>query len=637
MQFKTLTIENFLSIGNASIDLSNRGLMLIQGRNLENGGASSNGSGKSTLVDSLSWCLYGRTARGVTTDDVINDTVGKDCRVSLAVVDGDDTYVIARHRKHRTHKNRLTLKHNGTDITYGTDKQTQEAVNRIIGSSETVFANSVYAGQEAMPDLPSKTDKDLKALVEEAAGIDRLSEAYQAQLKKANLVKREVEAQQGKVDTADTLLEHQRVQLKSYLKADEEWKKSKEGKIKAIKEEAGAIKKRYVAMEPGKLKEGLEAAKASLEETLSRIAATDGEREQQRRLSEEKSKADSAVAVAYAEAKCLGEEAKKAKTLFDTADSSVGTPCKSCGKLYEASDVAGAKAQRKKELAAAVEAFKDSKQRLQDARDRSVSASDALKQFENAMTDVNAERSSESKTRSLIGVLDSKLTEAAALKTQYEAKVKEFTTLRDEASPYASMIKSQEEEIEKGKASLADLNAALQKLKHRHGVCVKAAEVLSAGGVRAHILDHVTPILNDRTSHYLGQLSEGEIDASWQTISLTKAGELREKFAIKVTNTKGAKSFGGLSGGEKRKVRIATAMALQDLVASRSAKSLPLFIFDEIDHALDADGLERLMSIMKEKATKSGTVLVISHNDLAHYISDSITVTKEDGFSRIEE
>lgn len=77
-------------------------------------------------------------------------------------------------------------------------------------------------------------------------------------------------------------------------------------------------------------------------------------------------------------------------------------------------------------------------------------------------------------------------------------------------------------------------------------------------------------------------------------------------------------------------------MALQDLVATRSAKSLPLFIFDEIDHALDADGLERLMSIMKEKATKSGTVLVISHNDMNHYISDSIRVVKEHGLSQLE-
>ncbi|MFP3416331.1 hypothetical protein SB773_33350, partial [Bacillus sp. SIMBA_074] len=82
------------------------------------------------------------------------------------------------HRKHSKNKNRLTVIQNGKDITMGTDKQTQELVNKIVGSSESVFASSVYAGQEAMPDLPMRTDKELKALVEEAAGIDRLNEAH---------------------------------------------------------------------------------------------------------------------------------------------------------------------------------------------------------------------------------------------------------------------------------------------------------------------------------------------------------------------------------------------------------------------------------------------------------------------------
>ncbi|BBI61763.1 hypothetical protein HSBAA_30690 [Vreelandella sulfidaeris] len=189
MQFDHLQIENFLSIGEAEVSLANRGLMLIQGKNLENGGASSNGAGKSSLVDAVFWCLYGKTARGVGTDDVINDAAGKECRVILTIKDDADVYLVTRHRKHSKGKNRLTVEHNGTDITLGTDKQTQELVNKIVGSSESVFANSVYAGQEAMPDLPMRTDKELKALVEEAAGIDRLNEAYKLQREKSQLGK----------------------------------------------------------------------------------------------------------------------------------------------------------------------------------------------------------------------------------------------------------------------------------------------------------------------------------------------------------------------------------------------------------------------------------------------------------------
>jgi len=90
-----------------------------------------------------------------------------------------------------------------------------------------------------------------------------------------------------------------------------------------------------------------------------------------------------------------------------------------------------------------------------------------------------------------------------------------------------------------------------------------------------------------------------------------------------------------LSGGEKRKVRLATAMALQDMVASRATKPISLFIADEVDDALDDAGLERLMGILDEKARDRGTVLVISHNSLTDWIRDHAIVTKSGGLATV--
>ncbi|MDN9032308.1 exonuclease, partial [Enterobacter hormaechei] len=78
--------------------------------------------------------------------------------------------------------------------------------------------------------------------------------------------------------------------------------------------------------------------------------------------------------------------------------------------------------------------------------------------------------------------------------------------------------------------------------------------------------------------------------------------------------TGASKSFQTLSGGEKRKVRIACSLALQDLVASRVSKHIELFIGDEIDAALDTAALERLMGTLEAKARARGTVMIISHN-----------------------
>src|SRR5690554_5193426 len=100
MQFEHLSIRNFLSIGEADVKLADRGRLLGQGRYLESAGASGYGAGKSTQVDSSSCVLYGNTARGVTTDDVLSDLAGKNCSVELTIKGGDDEYGVTRHRKH---------------------------------------------------------------------------------------------------------------------------------------------------------------------------------------------------------------------------------------------------------------------------------------------------------------------------------------------------------------------------------------------------------------------------------------------------------------------------------------------------------------------------------------------------------
>ena len=120
-------------------------------------------------------------------------------------------------------------------------------------------------------------------------------------------------------------------------------------------------------------------------------------------------------------------------------------------------------------------------------------------------------------------------------------------------------------------------------------------------------------------------------------MSFTATGEVREKFHIDAHNDAvGTTSFGLLSGGEKRKVRLACALALQDIVASRAEKPINLLIGDEVDDALDESGLERLMGLLDEKSRERGTLLVISHNELSDWVREVCTVTRKAGQSTME-
>jgi DNA repair exonuclease SbcCD ATPase subunit len=164
-----------------------------------------------------------------------------------------------------------------------------------------------------------------------------------------------------------------------------------------------------------------------------------------------------------------------------------------------------------------------------------------------------------------------------------------------------------------------------------------AVKSLSRKGFRGEILDQVTPFLNARTAYYLDALTDDNISASWVTISENSYGEYTENFHIDIThNVSGVSKFQLLSGGEKRKVRLACALALQDLVATRAVKPISLFIADEIDHAIDDSGLELLMGILERKAIEMGSVFIISHNSLKDWCRNRIVVTKKNNISTIE-
>ena len=114
IKFKKLHIENFMSIGEADIDLSDRAFTLIEGvNNNENDNARSNGSGKSSIFESLVWTLTGNTMRG--NKDVVNYNGNDGALVALEFIVDTDKFVITRTKEHSKHKTNLFIEINGVD------------------------------------------------------------------------------------------------------------------------------------------------------------------------------------------------------------------------------------------------------------------------------------------------------------------------------------------------------------------------------------------------------------------------------------------------------------------------------------------------------------------------------------------
>lgn len=640
MNFERLNLQNFLTIGSAEFDLANRGLLLIQGENDDDSSASSNGAGKSSGVDGLCWVIYGVTARGVSGDSVINRTAKKDCCGTLTIDDDGVRYRIERNRKNGPKKNQLFIHRIDAgaevDMSKGTDKETQEVINKVIGCSLDVFCASVYAGQEKMPDLPGMTDKQLKLLIEEAAGVEVLSAAHKVALSRQLAAKHKLEMATAEHATArsNTVLANGRLAT-----AQRQFDEHAEGRMDRAKAKMAEAVPHIDCIKDWK------AELAKFDDAAALALRDEGAKELceiQPMLDKQKE-----LDAAAAEAKRLVDgvewhistNKRKLTALkgeLENVTALIGTPCSSCGKAYCEHDMEAAIAAKKasyNELAGQTRDLMAQHATLKSKLDEAATGADFHR---SSIPDVKLASDKQERGRILLTASQGlRLKMESATDSINKIKAEATAIAKDTTNPYESNLNAAE--LEESNAVRFEEAAEKVVLTAQDELELAQATVgiFGPAGVRAHILDTVTPFLNERTREYLGALSDGNIHATWSTLTKNAKGELKEKFQIEVTHDKGADSFDGLSGGEKRKVRLSCALALQDMVASRATKPLNIFIGDEIDHALDEPGLERLMSVLDKKARDRGTVLVISHTNLSDWIDSVILVKKVGGQSTV--
>jgi DNA repair exonuclease SbcCD ATPase subunit len=640
MKFTALTITNFLTIGNASLSLDGKGLVLVQGVNEDDGSANSNGAGKSSIADALSWVLYGITARGVTGDAVVNKTAGKGTMVSVNIEDGAAHYNVTRFRKHSGGKNSLKVSVLGpsggmTDLSRGTDRETQDLVETIIGCSYDVFRAAVYCGQEQMPDLPGMTDKQLKLLIEEAAGISRIERAYEvarAKLRDSELVVVKARSADEKATQGVTNANAALGQLTVDSMA---WDGQHAVRVNNLKSELATEKTNFLAL-AGPLKDfdkmGLETKKAGLQAGLASYQET------QKQIVTARSKASAAASAVAAKemlTRRLADSVKRVKEDIAHVVDGVGKPCRECGKPHTKEDCAkvlDVKTQELEKLSPQIKAAKaewDAAKATYEGHALDLAGLEAVPPPSEAINAINA-------INTQLNAFEAKLANLRSVKANCDRVAQMIKNAEAETNPIKPAIDRTQKQLADFTAAKEAAGEALAAALAHHVLSEIAVKVFGPAGVRAHILDTVTPFLNERTAEYLTTLSDGNLEAVWSTLSKTKAGELREKFCIDVQNKTGAESFTGLSGGEKRKVRLAAMLALQDLVASRAVKPIDLFVADEVDDALDPSGLERLMTVLEKRARERGTVLLVSHADLADWVDQVTTVTKSGGYAKLE-
>jgi len=637
-----IKLDNFLIIGHADIDLSSRGLCRIAGENSDDVTSSSNGSGKSSIVEGIYWALFGETLRNLkSADSVVNKKSKKNCSVVLEIKEGETAYRIERYRKHSKNKNNLYLYINDVDSRGKDNRETQKYIESIIGMDKMAFSNSVIFGQGHSKNLKrfsEMTDSEKKETLEKILNLEifvRSHEHVKDNLRSLGSARQEAARRARELSERVSSCEEKVTQaLHRASKFDEE--KSieisvLEGKKASLEELIGALGGRVRALEVESV-EDVEGSIADCED-FSRAQECD----KRTILDTFAEKRNEQLLIKRGIERDISELELRVGNLL--SDDYVGEECESCGGVVTS-----------KSLHLVKEGYEFNIRDMQKS----------LSSVEGKLSDLSNKR------KSKVADIEDNIREIGKIIAEQKSRLRDVTKIRDKRTELLLQIKTKKELVQAHHQAIERLEASenvWEQAALEYGTELEALGVsvtefekevekidtdmnyyefwknaFSRTGIRSYLLDKIVPFLNERVGHYLEILTDGGIEAKFNTVKELASGEKRDNFNLEISNRNAADSYEGNSGGEKRRVDLGVALGFNDFVSARSGKRFNLLVLDEVFEGVDADGLYYVIKVLEDIARRKSSVFVITHRDeLKSYFSDEILMERRDGLSYVRE
>jgi DNA repair exonuclease SbcCD ATPase subunit len=681
IQIKKLTVRNFMSVGNATqgIDFDRQDLTLVLGENLDLGGdGSRNGTGKTTIINALSYALYGNALSNIRKDNLVNKTNGKGMLVGLEFSAGGQDYRIERGRKPNVLKFYVNNEDkSATDDAQGDSRETQEAIERLLGMSHDMFRHILALNTYTEPFLSLKAN-DQRTIIEQLLGITLLSERAD-RIRELNRETKDAISQEEMriraLQEANKRIEEQVESLKrrqvlwqkkyssdlAYLVAqyDElvvvdieaelrahqalatwtERKKQSDARVKMLafqtawqqtqRKDVAELQASYDGLSHIDIGAELQAH-SDLAEYLTNT-----------RLLEERDR----------EVSRLGREIDRDSGLVEKLRAEIATledhRCYACGQEFHDSQHATVLTQKQAMLAEAVASVTAKTaewtqlraQQIFVAAERPVThyrtEAEAIRhsseleniqqkiQTKQAETDPYAEHLADSTAEDPgAAPVTHYDTEAKAVKhsTMVTSLLQQITTKHAETDPYAEQIVDMQQSAMQ-QIAYDQLNNLVRVQDHQEFLLKLLTSKDSF--IRKKIIDQNLSYLNSRLTHYLDR------------IGLPHTVTFQNDLTVLIEELGRELDFDNLSRGERNRLILSMSWAFRDVFESLYQPINLLFIDELIDSGLDTAGMESSLAILKQMSReRHKSVWLVSHRDeLAGRVENIMRVVKENGFT----
>lgn len=635
VKFTKVEMKNFMAIKEATLNLDNRGLVLIEGENKTNESFQSNGASKSSLISSITYSLYGRTEKGLKADDVVNNKTKKNTFVKLYFTVGEDNYRIERYRKDKENKNKVKLFVNDKDITGSTNDVTDKQIQELFGIDFNTYLNSIIYGQGDIPMFSQATDKGKKEILESITKTDVYKNAQEVAKEKQKETESKQSTLEQEIEKIGYQIEVKEQQYKKELNYFNEVKEKQEEEQKYIEEQV-----KYITYQKQEYQKEIDRLKKQIPEVnLDEYIYTDQyyeckssiEKLQQAKEEKVKPKKEEILDMQRAiEYNTLMTRDSLEK--LDTNDTCpvCGSPIDNSHKVKEQESMNKTIEKNNQELSMYKEAYTEilSKEDIIDSKIKELQ--DIMQQEELQKLELDRQNKEKLQNQQVYYNNISE-TEREMNSLQYPTPNDYSYVIEPNEEQHEKEIKELQKTIDKNKQDIVQLESKKQRYK-------EAIDAFSNKGIRSVVLDFITPFLNEKANEYLQVLSGSGIEIEFQTQVENAKGELTDKFDVLVKNEKGGSSYKSNSAGEQKRIDIAISFAIQDLIMSKEDISTNIALYDEVFDGLDSIGCENVVKLLKDRTKKVSTIFVITHNtELKSLFEQRIKIIKEEGISKLEE
>jgi DNA repair exonuclease SbcCD ATPase subunit len=683
IQIKKLTVKNFMSVGNATqgIDFDRKDLTLVLGENLDLGGdGSRNGTGKTTIINALSYALYGNALSNIRKDNLVNKTNGKNMLVSLDFSVGSQDYKIERGRKPNVLK--FYVNHEAqaaSDEAQGENRETQEAIERVLGMSHDMFKHVLALNTYTEPFLSLKAN-DQRAIIEQLLGITLLSERADRVKELNRQTKEAISQEEFRIRAVQEANKRIEEQIESLRRRQTLWQTKYDSDLATLVTQYDDLATVNIELELAAHKElaawsQLKQQRDSRDALVARQTAWQQKHDAEvgtanrayldkNRISIGTELENWAALSAYTQksrdiaelekliARCVTDEAKELK-LVEKLRAEIAElqnhKCYACGQDFHDANHESVLAAKEKALQeAALQALATNTQWIEHT--------DALLELgelgqqptTHYKTEAEAIRHS-SELNSLKQTLDSKTTEtnpfteqlseledvvvptmpvthydteAEAIKhsSQVNSLLTQITNKHAETDPYGEQIADMQTKALQT-VSYDALNELTRVQEHQDFLLKLLTSKDSF--VRKKIIDQNLSYLNSRLTHYLDRMG------------LPHTVKFMNDLSVNIEELGRELDFDNLSRGERTRLILSMSWAFRDVWESLYHPINLLFIDELIDNGLDTAGVENALGLLKRMSReRNKSVWLVSHRDeLAGRVENILKVVKENGFT----